>query len=56
VEYTNGGKTGLNKYETRVSRRITRKVRKFRMGFGKVRGGTGRDKHMIREHEGNGTT
>jgi len=36
VGYTNGERTGLNKYETKVSR-------KFGMEFGKVGGGTGHD-------------
>ena len=32
MEYTNGEKTGLNKYETKVSWNITREVWKFGMG------------------------
>ena len=32
MEYTNGEKTGLNKYETKVSRNITMKGSKVRNG------------------------
>ena len=40
MEYTNGEKTGLNKYETKVSRNITMKGREFGIGFRKVGDGT----------------
>jgi len=47
VEYTNGEKTGLNKYETKVSWNITMKVWKFRMRYGKVGSGTGCDMQIV---------
>jgi len=39
VENTNGGKTGLDKYETKVGWNITRKGSEVQNGFGKVRSG-----------------
>ena len=37
MEYTNGEKTGLDKYETKVSRNITRKGSEVRNGVRKGR-------------------
>ena len=41
--YTNGERTGLNKYETKVSQIITMKGSEVKNGVRKVGGGTGCD-------------
>ena len=41
MKYTNGEETGLNKYETKVSQKVTMRSLEVWNGFRKVRGGTG---------------
>jgi len=51
VEYTNGEMTGLNKYETKGSWKITMRSSGFGIGFGKVGGGMGCDRNTNSLHK-----